>query len=267
MRLKDRKRQAVISKILAIFFSFVAVGIVIVFVVRLPIFMVRGIEIVGNNVVEKAELEYSIRSVSDRYYFGIMPVATVLFYPKEKILSAVASSSPRIKSASLVLDDGVARLTVVERQIYALWCVSSDSGTCYLLDDDGLLFATAPLIEGESTLRYFGGMGSSTPVVLGMQYLGTKEAFLDLRFLLNQLQSEGIEAAEVHIDAIGSVSVVAKNKTIFFIGRRDEYTHALERLVATFADPTVPVSSLYRDGRLETLDVRFTGKVLFKEKK
>lgn len=267
IRLKDRKRQAVVSKIIGSIFATAALGVVFAFVVHLPAFTVKGVVVTGNKVVEKTEIENTIRHIVDKYYFGVIPVATVLFYPTEKVLQAIVSSSPRVLSATLDIKDGVAMANIVERQIYALWCRLDNISVCYLLDDGGIIFAEAPIIEGTTLLRYFGGVSSSTSITLGMQYLGTQESFLDIRFLLNELNSKDIEVSEVHIDSIGSVSVVAKNKTVFLIGRKDDFSNALGRLEATFADPTVPVQKLYREGKLETLDVRFVGKALFKEKK
>ncbi len=264
-RLKDRKRQAIVSKVIGSIFCLIGIVVTCAFVIRLPLFTVQGVEVVGNKVIEKSEVEYVVRSIADKYYFGVMPVATALFYPKEKILQAIVSSSPRIETATLALKNGVALVTVAERQIYALWCRTETD--CFLLDGSGLIFAEAPVMEGSSLLRYVGGISSSTSIRLGMQYVETKEAFLDIRFLLNELESKGIEIAEVHIDPIGSISVISKNKTTFLIGRRDDFSAALSRLEATFADPTVPVQALYREGKLETLDVRFLGKALFKERK
>ncbi len=266
MRLKDKKRRRLIGRVIDITFAFFGVGVIVIFFLRLPVFVIETVSVSGNIVLESSMLAHVVSSATHTPYFGIIPAAHRLFYPKKKVIDALASSSERVASVELSLRNKVATVVVTERTPYALWCEFDEPQHCVLIDKTGFAFAPAPIVDGSGFIRFF--LSSTTHVrehVLGTHYGRATVSFDEVLYVVYELTAMGLLPKEVYVNEIDSLRVITKQDVEILIGRPSGYSSALARLALLITDPTIPVGQLLKQQRLQTIDVRFEGKALFRE--
>lgn len=266
MRLKDKKRQRLIGRVVDATFALLGMGVIGVFFFRLPVFAITGVSVSGNTVLESSMLAHVVSSATDTSYFGVIPAAHRLFYPKKKVIDALASSSERVASIDLSLRNKVATVVVTERTPYALWCESDEPQRCAVIDKTGFAFAPAPIVDGSGFIRFF--LSSTTDTserVLGTHYGRTTVSFDEVLYVVYELTALGLLPKEVYVNEIDSLRVVTKQGVEILIGRPSGYSSALARLALLITDQTIPVGQLLKHQRLQTIDVRFEGKAMFRE--
>lgn len=265
-RLRDkRKKKTKYALVVTVGVLLVGAGLLL-YALRLPFFVVTDVRVVGTEHVDADLVKNAVHEATGGVYLGLIPVAQRFFYPHQSVADAITSVSSRIKDVHVDVTAQTAFVNVSEYVIYALWCRDGENGSCYFIDDSGRVFADAPHIEGTSILRYFGGVASTSPIEAGMYYAGDESAFREIRYLINQLGPLGITPVSARLDGAESLSIVSARGTEFLIGRREDFGDALQRIAIAFDDPSIPVHDLYVSGDLQRLDVRFPGRIVFKER-
>lgn len=266
MRLKDKKRQHLIGRMIDTTFILLGIGVMGIFFFRLPIFVIKSVFVSGNTVLESSMLAQVVSSVTEASYFGVIPTSHRLFYPKKKVIDALASSSERVASVDISLRNNIASIEITERVPYALWCLVDDPQKCFVIDRTGFAFAPAPIIDGSGFIRFFLSSTTNTGVdVLGMRYGHATLSFNEVLYVVHELIALGLSPQEVYINEIDSLRVTTKQGVEILIGRPSGYSSALSRLALLITDQTIPIGQLLKHNRLLMIDVRFEGKAMFRE--
>ena len=154
---KKKKRKKIIFIVLlvlgisALLYSFVYFS-------REERFIISGVSVLGENIVDRSDMETAVRESITGYYLWVLPKSNLFLYPRRTIEHALVEKFPRLSSASIDLSEKTLYVSVEERLPYALYCgntnTSASGGKCYFLDNEGLIFALAPSFSGNSYFVY-----------------------------------------------------------------------------------------------------------------
>lgn len=150
---------------------------------------ISSVSVVGVKKIEPTIVESYVDSQLDDGSFHYMSRRNIFFYPKQVLEEGIVASFPRVRSAQLsraALFSTELRVTVEEREPYALWCASE--ADCYAVDDSGFVFTTAATTtHGEFATSYVFS-GDIEGEVIGKRFVPGQ--FPSLVAVLRVLQQE-----------------------------------------------------------------------------
>ncbi|MCE9628588.1 MAG: FtsQ-type POTRA domain-containing protein [Candidatus Vogelbacteria bacterium] len=281
---ESKKRSLRRRKILLSLF----IGLVVVFligfvlVLRLNIFIIQEINIVGNKVVKTESLmSLTEKRLAGNYLFVIPKNNNFLFSPFY-LGQNIIKNFPDIENVT-VQREGFTKLEVKvsERSPKLLWCLSAVEGDeCFYADKTGFLFAPAPNFSDNILFKVY-GLIDSDPI--GGRPLSA-ERFSGLLSIIDSLpglvKSAGITPAvprRLTIDRAGDCRVLISGSnttassttagtwTIVFNQTQDLPTLA-SNLNTVFATPEFQADLISADHQLDYIDLRFGKKVFYKFK-
>ncbi len=193
-------------------------------------------------------------------YLYVLPHDNIFIYPNKAIAATLLKKFPEFKSADVyAVDFHTIAVDVAEREPMALWC--SGGGDCNFMDEDGVVYATAPQGSGQVFVTY---QGTSTGVGLPKQFL-TPEEFRSLAALVTAL-SAGEPAGPVRmvvVDQANDVRAYFQNDFLLIFALASAGGDVFERFnLALKADP-------FKNHKLsdfEYLDLRWGDKLYYKLK-
>jgi len=270
-RLGKRRRKVRNIKIGAIAVTLIVISIGLVWVSRIDEFNIKTVIIAGNSVITKNQLEQAVSKRLIGSYLLLIPKTNILLFPKKSITASVLESFNRLQDAEIVVEDlQTIKLTVKERQSFALYCgeasidTHEELGNCYFLDKSGFIFAKAPDFTGYVFFKYFGKLNENTESYgenpIGVQYMPAPsfreftlflESFSELDSAPTALLRMGEKDFEIHFDD-GSRILFDRDQSLATI--LDNLQSVLE-------------SDIFRergDIQLDYIDLRFGNKVFYK---
>ncbi len=134
-----------------------------------PFLTVDRVSALGLRTVDAAALEGVVREELKGRYGYIFSRNNILLYPKSDITAALKEKFPQFKVVEVFAQDfSTLTVQVVEREPAALWC----DGSCYFMDEDGVVYAPAPRFNAETMVTYRGPVSGNK---LPMQYMSAEE--------------------------------------------------------------------------------------------
>jgi hypothetical protein len=122
---------------------------------RIDALTISTIETEGGITINEQEVKARAEAGLEGTYLRLIPKRFAYVYPKDDILARVLEVA-RIKDVVVERVSGTTiRITYDEYIPDTLWCGFSDEDRCLFLDEKGFAFATAPVLQGESVVRYF----------------------------------------------------------------------------------------------------------------
>lgn len=135
-----------------------------------PFLRVERITASGLSTVRLEALQALVREELGGNYGYLFSRNNILLYPKEEIVEVLREAFPQFKVVEVYAQDfSTLAVSVVERESTALWC----DGSCYFMDEDGVVYAPAPRFNTSTYVTY---RGSVSGAKLPKQYL-TPEGF------------------------------------------------------------------------------------------
>ena len=158
-------------------------------------FLINEVAVLGEDVIDKAEIEKIARDMLSDYSLWIFPRANSLIYPKKDIESALFEKFPRFQSVDLDLKGlKTLNITVEERVPFALYCPRVSK--CYFLDKEGLIFALAPSFTGTVYFLYTTEDKIENPI--GERFMSVEE-FKTLPKFIETLTTLGIHSKALEV--------------------------------------------------------------------
>ncbi len=227
---------------------------------------IKTITIEGNHILSAGDIRSVATSVMSGNYFYMIGKDNAAFYPKDALEKVIREKFPRIENLSVELDNyRTIRVTVSERQPFALWCGSTQtagaSSQCYFLDRYGYVFSPAPDFSGDAYFKYYGLVPYESPV--GSSYLSSSEKFTELSRFVATVKS-------LHITPL---YLVAKSQDEFELylyggGKLIFDDHEPLSKVGEYLAKLLTTESLVpqKNGELlvEYIDLRFGNKLYYK---
>jgi cell division septal protein FtsQ len=238
----------------------------------LPRYTISQIEVTGTHEIDASLIKnYAEEHIKLRMY-GFISHANIFLYNTKSLAHDMEKSFSRIKSANVSRKYYLATAIVVnveERQPYALWCKNAEhpmpyiSSDCYLLDDQGFIFAQMPdgynASSTQSGYVFAGGAATSSDTI---GQIGMHGHLTGIITLLQALSAEGFTPHGASIDTESDFSVPLSQG--FYIKASfgedaDTLAKNLQLILSSDALKT-------KTDQLEYVDLRFGNRVYFKLK-
>ena len=260
--LRVRKRQARLASVMAVVLVILLLVGGVSFASYMPRFSVQTVTVSGAKDVDSSTIQGYIDALFAAEPHSLLSHRNIFLYPRAKIEQGIENSFPRIRSA-IVSRPSVwsteLHVAVIERDPYALWC---DGGSCYLMDDGGLIFSSADgmtISDVPSHYSFSGGIATGT-IPVGQQFVGAH--LPGIVELMEQLGRAGLSPDSATIE----------NDTDFSVHFTDD-----AHLLASYGeDPSTLVHNLQivlssdalkdKAGKIDYVDLRFGDKVYYRLK-
>lgn len=234
------------------------------------------VRVEGVAVERPQDVRDAVRGVLSGSYFGVVPRSSVLVYPREQILASLASAFPRFSSVAIQREGSNALVVkVVERDSAYVSCYGDES--CYYVDQDGVVFAPAPLFSGNLFFEFHQDTVSTT-TPLGSRVMPPAEwaNVLLLRERLDALFSESAFATSttvreyVFTDGVREIEILNDGQAEKSWRIRYDVDQDVDQMIGTMREViayvTDELSKGKKDRSLEYVDIRFGNKVVYKYK-
>lgn len=272
--LKERRRRARMLALFALAFAVLALLASAVIGLRRPEITIASVEVFGTAIAREDLVHRQVTDLLHGSYLFLIPRANTFFYPHARIVKDIKSTFLPVKDVR-VSRSGFTALSVrvKEREAAALWCRPASNAQpadvateaeeaagaptrCFLMDEDGFVFAPAQGDTAPAELLRFLGKLSADP--LGETYLsgslGTLRIFLD-----KLARAAKRTPGEVLVDEHDDVYVrFAESGEVRFT-RADQSDALLDNIASVFAS-----SRFAEDDELDYADFRFGSKIYVK---
>jgi cell division septal protein FtsQ len=135
--------------------------------------------------------------------------------------------------------------------------VSTASGECYFMDENGFVFGPAPTFEGSVYFRYYGSLGDG---VIGSQYQ-SKERFQTYQLLFQAFEESGVTPIAMTIEENGDVAVFLDSGGKIAFNDDQNLNRIVENLRTVLRADAFTEDALQR---LHYIDLRFGNEVYYK---
>jgi cell division septal protein FtsQ len=233
-------------------------------IAHLPILRVQSVVVSGVETMSTSTIEAFVQARLKGYYGYVFPKNNIFLYPREAIIGDLARTYSLFLSVDVFAEDfQTVAVHAVERKPNALWCTANNSGRvpCYFMDENGIVYAEAPLFSEPVYVSYYGpAVEAGAP----KQYL-TRVEFQELSALVDAftLQLKDQKILSVSVDAERDVHVVFASGFKVLFGLTEASGDVFERFTVAFEHQ--PLAD-YTLADVEYLDLRFGDKLYYKLK-
>ncbi len=265
LRERKRRQRAVVSAAVAV------CALLTIYSVHLASYLSRftfqHVTVTGASSVAPAEIQKFVENKLAQSSSGFISGRNIFVYKFDALPKDIVANFPSIKSASVRRDTGMGNGLVIaleERTPFAQWCESS---SCYLLDDQGVVFTAANGIA-TSTLPspyVFSGPLSTTTAVLLSAPLGevfAGEHFAGLNDFLSRLTAAGLHPLGAKLENETDFSVPLAEG--YYI--KASYGEEADKLAKNLALILNADALRGKSALLEYVDLRFGNRIYYKFK-
>ncbi len=273
LELKNRRRKIFFNKIFLIFTILLLAFAGLIYVSRLKQLNISEVKIVGNKVEDNKEVIKIVERNLSGHYLWLFPKKNIFLYPKNAIKNDLMMKFNRFKDISLsIKDEQVLEVEVGEREGLYAWCgenlpTGDIQHECYLMDENGYIFAEAPYISGEVYFKFY-GLQEIDGSPLGVNFLN--ENFQKFILFKKSLEQIGLKPVAAYTkDNIDIKLFLARGKSVL-MGPQVTFKidSDLDKLAENLqsALSTEPLLSNFKNkySSLEYIDLRFGNKVYYK---
>lgn len=233
----------------------------------LPKFSVGTIEIKGAKDISPQLLHAYVETKLFDGSHSFLSRTNVLFFPRADIEKTIVTYFPRIRSAEISRASLLARaltVTVQERESYARWCLPAQADTsshqCYLMDEEGLIFAELAASTHALSTEYIFMGDLSEGASIGQTYLAGQ--FAGIRALLEKLGQAGYSAQSILAESDQDFSVLLSDGFIVRASFGQDVGVLVRNLELILDSPSLRG----KESALEYIDLRFGNRVYYKLK-
>ncbi len=283
-----KKRNKRLLKYGLLFLGFIVSIALLSYISHLKSLRVSTIELEGGVLVTQKDISAETLKLLSGSYLWLFPRDNSLIYPKTELEKKLREKFKRIDRISISSKNPTTIVvTITERQAKSLWCDTlpgkaevrtiqtedastteqvtippiGNRGTCYFMDDNGMIFTEAPQFSGDAYFKYYGLISSSSPI--GSIYTASTTAFRTLADFVTRMQHIGIDPEYL-------VGAPNNEYTVFISGGGKIYFDVTEPLSKTGdnleALLRAPVFATGTRSRMpiDYIDLRFGNKLFYK---
>jgi cell division septal protein FtsQ len=219
--------------------------------------VIADISVQGANSLRPETVKAAALSSLHDGKYHLFARSNIFLYPKSEIVDALKTELPRIKSVGISRESLLAQAVIVsleERYPQYTWC---EAERCFLMDEDGYIFAEA---NGEETAYTFRGGLIPTQAPIGQTFL--RGHFKDVVELLSLLQGAGHAPVSVTVENEKDMSIFLQSGFYLKVAFASEASEVVKNLELILASDALR-------GNLDTLeyvDLRFGNRVYYQMK-
>ena len=240
----------------------------------MPSIQIKNIEVSGNSTVSKDEIISVIRNETSAKYLMLFSKNSIFLYPKKMIEIKLADDFKKIETVS-IKSKGLKTLivSIIERKPNSLWCFSgsedgtlrknNNSGMCYFLDKEGVIFSEAPDFSGNAFLRYY-GLLDDIEQPIGKIYMPSGR-FKDMSRFVSSLETLGISVASFRAESENDYKIYLKNGIKILFDDKQPFDKTLENIQSILSEVDLKGDySVNNPSKINYVDLRFGNKVYLK---
>ena len=175
---KKQRKIFLLRTLIGIFLVALIIGS-LSFIAHLSNLAIDNVVVYGNAVISSDDITKIANDNMQGNFLWIFPKSNFLIYPKYGTKNDLLDKFKRLESVSVeIKDTNTLAINVSEIKSSALWCgkdgnveITGDKTDCYLLDDMGYIFDSAPQFSGNAYLRFYGNIVGDP---IGQNYLDLK---------------------------------------------------------------------------------------------
>ena len=262
-RLRLRKRRRLLRVVVVFVVCVLLILLGLIGLTYVPALQIKTVSVSGAQTLSSSTIAAFAGERLRGSYWWVLPKSSIFLYPKRTIAESLMGKYPILASADVhAVDFQSIAVLVVERTPRALWCTSTNSvpsTSCLLMDENGVVYADAPIFSEPVYLAYTGVLTKST---LPKQFL-TPQEFQSLSALVDaiaqKISDERVES--VQVDNVRDVRVRFVSGFTLLFSLDDHGGDVFERLIlALTAEPLTK----HKLSKFEYLDLRFGDKLYYK---
>lgn len=251
-----RKNLKIVFVVLAV--VFLLVGLVYLF--RMDQIRIKEVSVDSENLILRDQVKKEVEEMIGSYYLKVLPKNSFFFVPEENIKSKILTDFPKVKSVVLEKTfPNKISISFDERKQEALLCYGKN---CGFLDKSGFVFEKAPYFSGDSYLKFFDEISSSTDKTLAIGKNVIEAAkFEKIINFIDLSNKGGVLITKVYLKEGDFYKLVTKEGWSIFINDNVDTAVAFDNLM-------LGLKGTIKDKRknLDYIDLRFGSKVPFKFK-
>ena len=259
MPLRARKRRVRAGIVFGILIALAAIAYAVHYVSYLPQFSIQSVTVVGTQNIPPQLVSDYAQTILDDGSYHFLSRKNILLYPRAVLERAIAGYFPRIASASVSrssLSSTDLTVTVIERQLFALWCASPQE--CYQMDSGGFIFAQASTTAATSTEYVFSGGVATSTQPIGQTFVPAHLPALVA--LLTQLSQSGFTPLGATVENYTDFSVPLQSGYFIKASFGEDGGTLVKNLQLVLGSAALQGSV----SQLEYVDLRFGDRVYFK---
>ncbi len=266
-----RKRRIKILFVLLLLFL-LALAAVIAFL-RKGDLQITSVTVSGTQAIDPGQIVRATEKVLAGNYLWVVPRSNTLLFSKHATREYLLAEFPGLRDARIqFINRSSIKISVTERESNHVWC-----GTlvgCYFLDPTGVMYRESPQFS-DGVYTYFSGNLLDLPADGQSPIRGRFVAAADYQRLLELYDTftrAGVGIHEIHIDQERDVAIRSYQlktyrvapTTLIKVKLDDQSETIQQNLDLLLADRAFINALIAKGGELETIDLRFSGKIFYK---
>ncbi|MFO0718995.1 MAG: hypothetical protein U0522_03140 [Candidatus Paceibacterota bacterium] len=269
-KLAEKKKKQFWIKSGAGMFALVVILSIPPILSQIPALNIQNIEVSGNEVITRDEIESYIREKISGNYFGIFSKSNIFIYPETRMEKALLQKFFRLESAEISFESLKSiSVHVEERKPFAVWCASTIvdrvvtfHDDCYFIDKNGFVFSQAPKFSGNVYVRYY-GLVKPDNTFASRQFFPSEE-FKRVASFITQIVSLDFHITDAVMYEDTDVELYDISGAKILINTRENLSLTFENLKSLLNDKvSVPDKEKFLEN-LDYVDLRFGKKLFFK---
>jgi cell division septal protein FtsQ len=239
-------------------------------------FRIKHVHIHTPGILSEQEVASVVTATFEQDFFGVLPKDSVALIRHEYIAKQIKQTFPRVASVEL---DRIGLYSIAvdvdERIPAALWCgdvvppvaqerdmshpiekATQEWGTCYLMDNNGYIYAKAPVYSDHVFPRYYGSLTNAEPVA--QYYIDSNEFLKWQDFYLSLIHDDVYPLALLFVDK-RDAEMYLSNGLKILVPRNEDISIIQNRLKAVLES-----GSIDEQKNVHYVDLRFGNKAFIK---
>ena len=233
-------------------------------------FTFQHISVSGSTSQSPAEIQQFVEKKLEESSKGYISGRNIFVYDSAPLEKEIAENFPKVKAAHVTRDTSLGNgllVTLEERSMFARWCAHMTDSMCYLLDSNGVVFASAePVSASSSPATYvFSGSLSTTSVSVSNPPYGEVFAqghFVGIIALLRILQQSGLNPLGAKLESETDFSVPLAEGYYVKASYGEDPAILVKNLALILSADAIQG----KISQLEYVDLRFGNRVYYKFK-
>jgi cell division septal protein FtsQ len=254
---KERTKRT--KTLLLLFVVVLGLAGVAIYALSRPLFRIQRVELIGATRIPEQSIRMLLAQHLSGAYFGVIPRAHILFYPRAAIRNALFLRFPSLSHASLSLKNFAAlQVSVREREPEALWCIAEH--VCFQMDRTGFVFEEAGAARED---QYYRLEGTATTSPIGRTVIESEE-LADLLAFLKGLERLSLEPRWVKFEDAHEEMSVMLSGGLRLLLMKGAYAKALESMRVLLKNEAIP--KVGSELSVSYIDLRYGNRVYFKSR-
>lgn len=261
-RLARKERRTKNKKIVL----FLCAGFLILFAlgytVTMSEFRIIRVSVQGVENEMQAKIVASAEDVLQEKYFGIIPKAYFLLYPRRALSKSLEKQFPLLASVSTALVNLTElEVAVAKRTPVALWCVAEE---CFYIDKTGFAFGAVETDVGHLYYRLRSLKTQNAQNIVGTEAL-PPERLVQLLSFFSKLEDLGLSPVEVTFREGAEEEIILQGGSRLLVKEAEELGVVMRRLELLLGEKgLVPRRESTEEISVDYIDLRFGNKIFYK---